>query len=160
MQTFIVYALLGKFSYVFLLTNYKILFREIQNVNNSPLYCFTLASTLELLSELQFVFISGCISEVVAKHVARVGFQPQDLYRPIQEDSEESMAQEPASDEKIVWGKFSTILNVSIVTQFNMACKECCYLKYLFKSTFLSGFVSAILIILARHLHENWPYFC
>ncbi|XP_045164449.2 rab3 GTPase-activating protein non-catalytic subunit-like [Mercenaria mercenaria] len=49
----------------------------------------------------------GCITEVIARHVSRVGFQPEDLYRPRQDEtsmSEEIQASSSSSSSQdIVW---------------------------------------------------------
>lgn len=56
--------------------------------------------------------ISGCITEVIARHVSRVGFQPEDLYRPRQDETSATEDSQPAApssstsytSQDIVWG--------------------------------------------------------
>jgi hypothetical protein len=57
-------------------------------------------------------FTVGCITEVIARHVSRVGFQPEDLYRPLQDESSMSEETLPSSSSSSstsqdnVWGKY------------------------------------------------------
>ncbi|XP_052275243.1 rab3 GTPase-activating protein non-catalytic subunit-like isoform X3 [Dreissena polymorpha] len=52
----------------------------------------------------------GCISEVVARHIARVGFQPQDLYRPLQEEAcREAGSHSNVSSQEIVWDQMELL---------------------------------------------------
>jgi hypothetical protein len=58
-----------------------------------------------------FLFTTGCVTEVIARHVSRVGFQPEDLYRPQQddssmsEDSQVAPATTSSTGQDVIWGK-------------------------------------------------------
>ena len=60
------------------------------------------------------VCVLGCITEVVARHVAHAGFIPEDLYQPVSEESTAQSTQDsgttaddtlPGSIKEWIWGK-------------------------------------------------------
>jgi len=48
----------------------------------------------------------GCVSEVVARHISRVGFRPEDLYHPQTQDDKAGEVSNPGStQQQEVWGR-------------------------------------------------------
>ena len=71
------------------------------------------------------VLFIGCITEVVARHVAHAGFRPEDLYQPVSEDSSTQPAQEITADDKVpgsikewIWGRKSYSLKTVLGRYF------------------------------------------